>query len=132
MLHNPAAAERVTLPEGFDKLTNRSLKLLRALLTAVTENPRIKPARLAEEFAEHPDGGRALEALLTQEVHLNDESNWVAELNDTLNAILREALQHRYDELTALAEASETFNDAEKAEYRELPQQIARLKPSTS
>jgi DNA primase len=132
VLHNPAAAERVTLPEGFGNLTNPGISLLKELLATAAGNPQMKPARLAEDFAEHPDGGRALQALLTQEVHLDDKSNWVSELRDTLNAILREALERRHDELIAQADATGGLNDAEKAEFRELPQQLAQLRPRTS
>jgi DNA primase len=132
VLHNPTAAERVPLPENFDTLTNPGINLLKEMLAAATGNPQMKPARLAETYADHPDGGRALQTLLTQEVHLDDKSDWIVELRDTLNAILSEALQHRLEELIARADAPGGLSEAETAEFREIPQQIARLKPGPS
>ncbi|MCP4001357.1 MAG: DNA primase [Gammaproteobacteria bacterium] len=132
VLHHPAAAKDLALPEGFEALTNPGISLLKELLTAAAKTPKMKPGRLAENFAEHQDGGRALQTLLTQEVHLDNESNWDIELRDTLNAILREALEYRHNELIAQADSPDGLSDTEKTEFRELPQQLARLRHGIS
>jgi DNA primase len=132
VLHKPSAAEKIKLPESFDTLTNPGLALLRALLIAAAADPRMKPARLAEAYASHEDGGHALETLLTREVHLDESSNWISELQDTLNAILREALEQRHDELIARANAPGGLSEAEKTEFRELPHRRAQLRPKPS
>jgi hypothetical protein len=120
------------LPENFATLTNPGINLLKEMLAAAAGTPQMKPARLAEAYTDHPDGGRALQTLLTQEVHLDDKSDWIVELRDTLNAILSEALQHRHEELIARADAPGGLSEAETAEFRDIPQQIARLKPRPS
>jgi DNA primase len=128
LVHNPAAASKIVLPEGFETLTNPGIRLLRELLEAGAAEPLMKPVRLAENFSEHPDGGAALHKLLAQEVHLDDDSDWVVELQDSINAILRETLEARYDALVAQAGAPGGLNEAEKEEFRALPPRLAELR----
>ena len=133
VLHKPSAAEKIALPEDFDTLSNPGIALLKDLLTAAAREPDMKPARLAETYAQHNDGGHALKALLTQEIPLEDDANWREQLQDTLNAILREALKLRHEELTTQADAPGGLSEAEKTEWiRDLPQRLARLKPNPS
>jgi DNA primase len=129
VLHKPAAAEQTALPEGFDTLTNPGIQLLREMLVAAAREPDMKPARLAESYAAHEDGGSALNTLLTQETHLDENANWGMQLQDTLNAILREALEHRQDELIARMEMPNGLSEAEKEEFLALPQRLAGLRP---
>jgi DNA primase len=129
ILHKPAAAKKIVLPEGFDGLGNPGISLLREMLIAAGNEPGMKPARLAETFASHSDGGAALNTLLTQELHLYDDANWSAQLQDTINAILRDALEHRQDDLIARMETPEGLSAAEKAEFLALPERLAELRP---
>jgi len=130
VLHKPSAAENIVLPEGFDTLTNPGIHLLQEMLVSAAREPDMKPARLAESYSAHDDGGSALNALLTQETHLDADANWSAQLQDTLNAILRAALEHRQDELIARMETPSGLNEAEKAEFLALPQRLAELRPA--
>jgi DNA primase len=122
-LHQPATASVIRVPEGFDELDQPGLQLLRDLLATAEDNPDIKPARLAEQLSEHPDGGSHLTKLLTQELPLDEESDWAAQLQDTLDSILHDDLERRFAELTD--KANHGLTDAEKAEFRELQAQIA-------
>jgi DNA primase len=131
ILHKPAAAKKITLPEGFAALKNPGISLLREMLTTAASEPGIKPARLAENFAAHSDGGSALNTLLAQEIHLDEEANWDAQLQDTINAIVRESLEHRQDDLIARMETPDGLSAAEKAEFLALPERLAELRPGT-
>ena len=132
ILHRPASAARVALPDGFDALEKPGLELLREMLQAATEKPRMMPARLAENLADHPDGGHALQALLTQEVHIQQDEEWLAETQDTVNAILRESLQERLEELIARENQEGGLSDPEKAEFVRLPARLAELRPRSN
>jgi DNA primase len=131
ILHKPAAAKKITLPEGFAALKNPGIGLLGEILATAASEPGIKPARLAENFAAHSDGGSALNTLLAQEIHLDEEANWDAQLQDTINAIVRESLEHRQDDLIARMESPDGLSDAEKAEFLALPERLAELRPGT-
>ena len=132
LLHKPAAVGKVTLPAGLESLEVSGMNLLRDMLAAAAEEPGIKPARFAEQFAEHQDGGGALATLLTQELHLDEGANWGAQLQDTLNAILREALERRQEDLIARMENPGGLSEAEKDEFRALPARLAELRPGGS
>lgn len=122
LLHKPAAAADIALPQGLDELPNPGIVLLTDMLAAAQERPGIRSARLAEEFATHPDGGEHLETLLTQEVPLADGADWGAELQQTLDAILRQELERRFTVLTE--KAAQGLTDTEKAEFRALQSQL--------
>ena len=49
-------------------------------------------------------------------------------MQDSINAILREALEQRHDDLVALASSPAGLSDAEKTEFRELPIRLAELR----
>jgi DNA primase len=131
ILHKPAATKKIVLPEGFDGLSNPGISLLREMLIAAGNEPGMKPARLAENFASHSDGGAALNTLLTQELHLDDDANWSAQLQDTVNAILRDALERRQDALIARMDTPDGLSAAEKAEFLALPERLSELWPGT-
>jgi DNA primase len=97
VLHKPVAGTQIRIPEGLEKLEKPGIALLMALLRAVRDKPAIRAGRLADALSEHPDGGRHLHTLLTQDIPLDDESDWTAELQHTLEAIMREARNERID-----------------------------------
>jgi len=125
VLQQPSAAASLHIPAPLLELPNPGIALLTDLLAAAQENPASKPARLAEEFANHPDGGNHLAALLLKELHLEPDSNWNIELQETLAAILRQELEKRFGQLTR--KAATGLSGAEKQEMRDLQQQIATL-----
>ena len=118
VLHKPAAGAQITVPEGLEKLDKPGIALLLALLRAVREKPEIRAGRLADDLSDHPDGGRHLHTLLTQDIPLDDESDWTAQLQHTLEAIMREARNERIDALTG--KAMNGLNAAEKQELKDL------------
>ncbi len=125
VLQQPRAAAGAAVPPGLTDLPNPGIALLHDLLLAAEENPDIRPARLAEEFAEHPDGGSHLQALLLQDLQLDvDDAGWAAELEQTLSTLLRQEVEKRFASLMARSTA---LSDAEKQELRELQQQLASL-----
>lgn len=132
LVHRPATAADVQPPEGFEALERPGIRLLQELLQAGARDPGMKPGRLAEQFREHPDGGRALETLLAQEVHLDEMARWEQELQDTLNAILCEALEQEYDALLARAGEPGGLSDVEKQAFGELPGRLAELRRKTA
>jgi len=129
VLHKPVCAAKVMLPDGFEALKRPGISLLRDMLAAAATDPRMLPARMAETFKEHPDGGHALHTLLTQEVHIQKDQEWEAEAQDTLLAITRESLQERYDDLLTRAGTADALSESELEEFRELPARIAALRP---
>ena len=118
VLHKPSAAAKVVIPQGLADINKPGTSLLIALLTAATEKPDIKAARLAESFHEHADGGKHLHKLLTQDIPLDEDSNWTAQLQDTLNAIIHDERELRLETLTNKARMGLT--DVEKKELRAL------------
>ncbi|MGI9292191.1 MAG: DNA primase [Gammaproteobacteria bacterium] len=129
ILHKPSAAQKIRTPEEFAELSVAGITLLRDMLETTAREPEIKPARLAEQFSEHPDGGKALTTLLTQELHLAEDAHWGAQLDDTIKAVLREALERRQEELIARMDTPDGLSDAEKDEFRSLPARLAELRP---
>jgi len=125
VLQQPSAAATVAIPDGLFDLPNPGIALLTDLLAAAQEKPNSKSARLAEEFASHPDGGSHLAALLVTELHLEPDSNWSAELQETLEAVLRQELEKRFADLTR--KAATGLSDDEKQEMRGLQRRLAEL-----
>jgi DNA primase len=123
VLHKPAIAREITIPAELSGIQRKGIQLLGQLLTEATTSPDIKPARLAEQLTEHPDGGQALVTLLAQDIPLDDSSNWQEQLQATLRAICREELEKRFATLTEKADQS--LNAEEKQEFRELQLQLA-------
>ena len=131
LLHQPAVAQEVTVPEGLSALSYPGLRLLGDMLSAAYDEPDMKPARLADNFSDHADGGGALARLLTENMPADEHFAWGEELQDALNAILRDSLEHRYDELVGRAATPEGLNEAEIEEFRELPARISSLRPGS-
>jgi DNA primase len=125
VLQRPSAAVGITIPDGLFDLPNPGIALLTDLLAAAQENPNSKSARLAEEFASHPDGGNHLATLLVTQLQLEPDSNWGAELRETLEAVLRQELEKRFAGLTR--KAASGLSDEEKQEMRELQRRLAEL-----
>jgi len=118
VLHKPSVAVTVELPPGLPAIERPGIRLLTELLRAAAAKPDIKPARLAEQFQDHPDGGSYLHTLLTQEMPLHEQSDWQAQLRGTLDAILREERDARIEALTRKADSGLTA--AEKQELQAL------------
>jgi DNA primase len=118
ILHKPSAAAAVTAPAALASIDRPGMRLLTDLLQTAAAKPDILPARLAEEFSSHPDGGSHLHTLLTQEITLHDGSNWPAQLQGTLDAIVREERESRIEALTL--KAASGLNAAEKQELQAL------------
>lgn len=123
VLHRPAAVQGLRVPDRLGELTNPGIALLDDMLGAALEKPDIRSARLAEDFASHPDGGAHLQSLLTQELPLAEEADWTAELQQTLEAIIRQELERRFTVLTDKAAGG--LSDVEKQEFRALQARLA-------
>ncbi len=130
VLQQPSAAAAITVPDGLFDLPNPGIALLTDLLAAAQENPGSKSARLAEEFASHPDGGSHLASLLVTDLHLEPDSNWQAELQETLEAVLRQELEKRFADLTRKAAVG--LSADEKQEMRGLQSRLAELHSRSS
>ncbi|NND54318.1 MAG: DNA primase [Gammaproteobacteria bacterium] len=122
-LQHPEAIGGAQVPDGLFDLPNPGIALLNDLLQTAAENPDIRPARLAEDFADHPDGGTHLQTLLVQDLHLDPGANWQQEFEQTLVAILRQELERRIRSLSARPASS--LSAAEKTELRELYGQLS-------
>jgi len=118
VLHKPSAAAKVVIPQDLAGINKPGTSLLMSLLAAAAEKPDMKAARLAETFSEHPDGGKHLHKLLTQDIPLDEDSNWTAQLQDTLNAIIHDERELRLEALTNKARMGLT--DVEKKELQAL------------
>jgi DNA primase len=125
VLQQPAAAASLQVPDRIASLPKPGIALLTDLIETAKENTGIKPARLTEEFAEHPDGGAHLATLLMQELHLDPEADWGPELQETLGTIGRQELEKRINSLTR--QAANGLSEDEKQEMRDLQQQLAAL-----
>jgi len=118
ILHKPSIAVSVKMPAGLSAIDRPGIRLLTELLDTAAAKPDIKPGRLAEQFQEHPDGGSYLHTLLSQEMALHDQSDWQAQLQGTLDAILREERELRIEVLTRKANSG--LSAAEKLELQAL------------
>jgi DNA primase len=118
VLHRPSAAAKVVIPEQLAALNKPGIALLLELLNVASSKPDIKAARLAEDLTGHPDGGVHLQKLLTQDIPLDENSNWTAQLQDTLDAIIREERNLRLEMLSLKANSG--LSDAEKQELQGL------------
>jgi DNA primase len=118
VLHKPSAVAGIAIPPRLAQIDRPGIRLLTELLQTAAAKPDIRPARLAEQFRDHPDGGSHLQTLLTQEIPLHDQSDWPAQLRGTLEAILREDREARIETLTRKAAAG--LNPAEKQELQAL------------
>jgi DNA primase len=121
LLHKPAAATRLQIPAELENLHNPGIVLLTELLDAAADKPSIKPARLAQEFAGHPDGGVHLQTLLTHDLPLDQDADWAAELQGTLDGIVLQELERRLTELATYA----SLNKDQKKEFRLLEKKLA-------
>jgi len=128
VLQQPQAAAKLELPDQIASLPKPGIALLSDLIELARENTAIKPARLAEELAVHPDGGAHLTALLMQELHLDPEADWGPELQETLETIGRQELEKRFNSLTR--QSATSLSEEEKQEMRNLQQQLAALHSS--
>jgi DNA primase len=118
VLHKPAAATGIVLPEGLANIGKPGIGLLMTLLRTAAEKPDIKAARLAEMLHDHPDGGQHLQALLMQFIPLGDDSDWTTQLRATLDSIMQDERDQRINELTSKANTG--LSDAEKRELQSL------------
>ncbi len=117
VLNYPRACAGVQPPDGLAAVPQRGAGLLSELLTTIADQPDIGPAGLIERYRGRPEGPH-LEALLAEEI-LISEDGAPAELVDSLERIMRTAVQERLEELIAKAE-SVGLTDAEKQELRGL------------
>jgi len=123
-LQQPSAAAAATVPDGVLDLPNPGIALLTDLIDSARGNPGLKPARLADELAGHPDGGSHLQRLLVQDLQLEPDANWQLEIEQTLGAILKQELERQ---IGALNSRAGSLSDAEKEELRELYSQLSGL-----
>ena len=110
------------MPTQLAQIDRAGMKLLLELLSAAGAKPDIKPARLADQLQDHPDGGNHLATLLAQDILLDESANWAEQLQATLDAICHEELERRFAELTD--KAGLKLSAAEKQEFRDLQQQL--------
>jgi len=118
VLHKPSVVSTITPPAGLENVDKPGVRLLTALLARAADKPDILPARLTDDLSDHADGGRYLQMLLTQDIPLDDQSDWAAQLQHTLEAILRESRDERLEVLTHKAQQGLTAE--EKQELQQL------------
>jgi len=97
LLHYPAVAHDVPLPDNLEASGQRGVELLRELHAVALSRAEISPAVLLERFRDRSERPH-LEQLLTEEP-LVDEDGAAAEFRDCLNRLLSAATQQ---ELAAL------------------------------
>jgi DNA primase len=128
LLQQPALALTLTTPHRFGALRQPGIELLVELLDLIRTRPSITTGSLLEHFADR-DELAALQKLSVEEFLPGDDQA-TPDFLGTLRQLDLQYLEQRRSELSErLAQAGFAgMTDAEKGEYRAIPQQIAALK----
>lgn len=123
VLHYPAVAAGVDVPEGLAMGSQRGLPLLLELLELVRQNPALTPSALVERFRDRPEGG-PLGDLLAEDMLISPAAA-AQELAGSLQRILVQSREERLAALVSKA-SSGGLTPAEKDEFRQLQRDVAR------
>jgi len=121
VVHFPAQAAQVKLPEGLAGLDRPGMDLLQALLEDV--GPRMTTGSLLERWREH-DAFPHLQKLATTEM-LATEEVAAEELQDCLDRLEEERIRLRHEELFEISRA-QPLNPEQRAELKTLDARLAR------
>jgi DNA primase len=121
VVHFPAQAAQVTLPQGLAGLERPGMDLLQALLEDVA--PRMTTGSLLERWREH-DAFPHLQKLATAEMVATEEVA-AAELQDCLDRLEEERIRLRHEELFEISRA-QPLNPEQRAELKTLDARLAR------
>ena len=121
VVHFPAQAAQVKLPEGLAGLERPGMDLLHALLEDV--GARMTTGSLLERWREH-DAFPHLQKLATTEM-LATEEVAAAELQDCLDRLEEERIRLRHEELFEISRA-QPLNPEQRAELKTLDARLAR------
>ncbi|NHA14044.1 DNA primase [Thioalkalivibrio sp. XN279] len=121
VVHFPAQAAQVKLPEGLAGLERPGMDLLQALLADV--GPRMTTGGLLERWREH-DAFPHLQKLATAEM-VATEDVAAAELQDCLDRLEEERIRLRHEELFEISRA-QPLNPEQRAELKTLDARLAR------
>jgi len=121
VVHFPAQAAQVKLPEGLAGLERPGMDLLQALLADVA--PRMTTGALLERWREH-DAFPHLQKLATADL-LATEDVAAAELQDCLDRLEEERIRLRHEELFEISRA-QPLNPEQRAELKTLDARLAR------
>lgn len=123
VVHFPAVAASVRVPEGLGGLDRPGISLLVELLEDLSGGPHITTGQLLERWRDR-EGGAHLHKLATAEM-LTDETGAGGELQDCLDRLAAEAIPLRQEALLA---QGGRLSDDQKAELRRLHSELARIK----
>lgn len=126
ILHQPAIAKNWHAgQQNTDVLKTIDLPgmdLLLEVLEILKVNPDLSTSALIERWRETPSGNH-LAKLASEQPELDDSAALEVEFIATMDALLKQSVDHRYDDLQAKLDHS-TLNETEMAEYKMLLQQI--------
>ncbi|GMR16071.1 MAG: DNA primase [Gammaproteobacteria bacterium] len=126
LLHQPAIAKRWNdTGRNTDVLKTIDLPgmdLLLEVLEILKVSPDLSTSALIERWRETPSGNH-LAKLASEQPELDDSAALEVEFIATMDALLKQSVDHRYDDLQAKLDHS-TLNESEMAEYKKLLQQI--------
>ena len=121
VVHFPAQAAQVKLPEGLAGLERPGMDLLQALLADVA--PRMTTGALLERWREH-DAFPHLQKLATADL-VATEDVAAAELQDCLDRLEEERIRLRHEELFEISRA-QPLDPEQRAELKTLDARLAR------
>jgi DNA primase len=123
VVHFPAVAAAVRVPEGLGGLDRPGISLLVELLEDLSGGPHITTGQLLERWRDR-EGGAHLHKLAIAEM-LTDEQGAGGELQDCLDRLAAEAIPLRQEAILA---QGGRLSDDQKAELRRLHSELARIK----
>lgn len=133
LLHQPSVAKSWHASDrNRDLLQNLDLPgmdLLLEVLEILRINPDLSTSALIERWRDSPSGNH-LSRLAGEEPELDDAAALEIEFLATMDALLKQSVDLRYDDLQAKLDHS-TLNDSEMAEYKMLLQQLYAAKSAT-
>ncbi len=133
LLHQPTVAkawhDTGRNSEILKTLDLPGMDLLLEVLEILRINPNLSTSALIERWRETPSGSH-LAKLASEQPELEDDAALEVEFIATMDALLKQSVDHRYDDLQAKLDHS-TLNETEMAEYKMLLQQLYAAKSAS-
>lgn len=130
LLHYPALAQTLTLPESLHQHPDQDIKMLQQLIRYYQQNPRATHGQLAVDWIDSPELSNTVISLyeITASLEIHSESEAKRYLEDAQNGLTLKALEF---EISAL-QAKHQLDTAEKKLLVQKIQQLHGLKARSS
>lgn len=133
LVHQPAIAKTWfnagNTTEPLRNIDLPGMELLLEVLEILMSHPDLSTSALIERWRETPSANH-LAKLASEQPELDDNSALEIEFIAVLNTLMKQSVDHRYDDLQAKLDHG-TLNDEEMTEYKTLLQQIYAAKSAS-